>query len=927
MPTTTHIRTRRRFHRGALFLLLALAFVLLLVGPAMAGGPAAADGCAGDGPAPYLHTCGTRIVDANGTPVALHAVNWYGFDSNDFVAGGLRYQSYQAIVDRIKGLGFNALRIPLSNEMIERNPVVSALGPICAHLSCLPSSGADALGPNSDLYGLDALTILKKVVDYAGSQGLYVILDDHRSEAAWGPQENGLWYTSVTCPSSAAPYSCYSAQSWLDDWQKLGAFFAGDPNVTGMDLRNEPHSAHQPSTCADYLASGHWGACGGANNNDTDWARAATAAGNALLSINPHWLIAVEGVSTYPQSNGGFPDDGWGENLQGAAVDPIVFGAPGGGDHLVYSPHNYRFSNSNNGVPPDAMRDAWLRNFGYLIATPTHPYSAPLWVGEFGTCTHANTCIVDTTPGSSSTWFSAFAQYLNYGDTASGVPGSTGWSYWPVNGTYSDSWSYAGNHWKTCYGQRENYGVLGGDWSTLAAPLMQSVLFPPSPTPSSPPGPPGPPGPPSTDTAPATTPSPQAGSPTTTATVAATVTATATATATMSLTVTATAIVSSTALPTTLAATPTVTRTPRAGVPTPTSAGLPIPTATVLASATPETSVRATQAPALQGAVSTPGGTATVAPTMSVTATGANAVSATATLTPTAAGATATTPPLAPAATATAPASATPPPTATPTATLAPSSTPLPTATAVPPPPTQWSTYSCAPYSITPTPSASATPGIRLTPLALLQPTTTVMPRPKPAATRRPAARHTQKKTVKRARPAPPLIGAHGSALRKTVRLDLELRHDTHGRLSGWLRYTDTRKGKRLDLRDGGWRTASTSCGALQSALVVGRLRDKKKVYDATLTLGIDKRHAARFALRLGRSYSLSAALTGSVVITCLPKPSPHKPSYKAPSHKPARKTPRQTTHHATTGHKPPAPKAQGRQAPPKGTAAKPPHR
>jgi len=351
--------------------------------------------------------------------------------------------------------------------------------------------------------------------------------------------------------------------------------------------------------------------------------------------------------------------------------------------------------------------------------------------------------------------------------------------------------------------------------------------------------------------------------------------------------------------------------------------------------ATPETTAHATPAPASQGDVSTPGGIATAAPTISATAT--VALSVTATTTPAAAGATTTTPTRAPAATATAPATATPPSTATATATPSPSpsSTPLPTATAVPPPPSQWSTYACAPYSITPTPSVTATPAIKLTPPALLQPTAsaTANSRPKPAATRQPSARqpqrHMRKKTVKKAGPPPPLIGAHGSALRKAVHLDLELRHDAHGRLSGWLRYTDTHKGKRLDLREAGWRTASTSCGALQSALVVGRLRDKKKVYDATLTLGVDKRHAARFALHLGRSYSLSAALTGSAIITCLPKPSPHKPSYKAPARKPTHKTPRRATtktNHAATSHKPSSPKVQGQgqghQAPPKGRSA-----
>jgi len=480
-------------------LVLAALVALLVIGPlnpAARRSPAHADACGAEGPAPYLHTCGASIVDATGAPVRLRALNWYGFDSNDFVAGGLHYLSYRTIVDHIKALGFNTLRIPLSNELVERDPVVSDLSSVCVNGSCIPVPGttntpitgayllraiSDTVQNNNDLVGLRALDVLKTVVDYAGSQGLHVILDDHRSEAGWSPEENGLWYTGITCPANAAPYTCYSAQSWLDDWRTLGALFAHDPAVVGMDLRNEPHSQFGPSDCPDYVRSAHWGPCGGPNginNPDTDWPQWAQRAGNLLLTINPHWLMMVEGVSTYPQANGGFPPDGWGENLQGVAADPVTFIAPGGNDHLVYSPHDYRFSSTNANVDVPTMYKAWDRDFGYIIASPAHAYTAPLWVGEYGTCTHANNCIVDTTFGSAGTWFSAFVRYLDNGDPAANVPGAISWSYWPVNGTYSDGYVYGGApQWQTCYGQREDYGYLGGDWTTLAATLLYSTTF------------------------------------------------------------------------------------------------------------------------------------------------------------------------------------------------------------------------------------------------------------------------------------------------------------------------------------------------------------------------------------------------------------------------------------------------------------------
>ncbi|HKC73208.1 MAG TPA: cellulase family glycosylhydrolase, partial [Chloroflexota bacterium] len=473
-----------------------------------------ATGCA----APYLHTSGSHIVNACGTPVRLQAVNWYGFDSNDFVAAGLHYWSYKTIVHRIKTLGFNALRIPFSNEMVERDPVVSTLGSICHQDSCVPVPGttttpltgsfllaaiSDTVRSNSDLYGLDALHVLKQIVDYAGRQGLYVILDDHRSEAAWGPQEEGLWYTSTDC-TGAAPYTCYAPQSWLNDWHTVGSLLATDPYVTGMDVRNEPHWVNptvpggparwRPSSCAAYVHYAHWGSCGGVQDNpSTDWPQAAAQAGDELLGINANWLIIVEGGSTYPQSDGTFSQDGWGENLQGVAADPITLTVPG---RLVYSPHDYANYDKDDTVAD--MYNAWTRNFGFL-AVPGSTYSAPLWVGEFGTCADRNTCIMDGTPGPPygngdkyGWWFNTFrfyednqclmdtttnSQVCPAGSSPSYMGGPLSWAYWPVNGTFSDAWSYAQARWQTCYGNREGFGVVGGDWVAPSTPLLLQSLF------------------------------------------------------------------------------------------------------------------------------------------------------------------------------------------------------------------------------------------------------------------------------------------------------------------------------------------------------------------------------------------------------------------------------------------------------------------
>lgn len=172
-----------------------------------------------------------------------------------------------------------------------------------------------------------------------------------------------------------------------------------------------------------------------------------------------------------------------------------------------------------------------------------------------------------------------------------------------------------------------------------------------------------------------------------------------------------------------------------------------------------------------------------------------------------------------------------------------------------------------------------------------------------------------------------------GTALRRAVRLDVQVRRDSHGLLGGWLRYMDTRTGARLALHQAAFRSASTSCGPTPSALIAARLRAGTRAYDASLSLSVDKRHAARFTMRLlgraGRatgSYTVAAALSvsGRATITCLPPPAPHKPAYKPPARTRAART---ASHSATTGRKAAPRTAQGQGQGGRKAPAQPPRR
>ena len=71
----------------------------------------------------YWHTSGNQILDSNGNPVRIAGINWYGFETPDEIAHGLWVQDYHTIINDIAALGYNTIRIPFSNQMVE-TPIV-----------------------------------------------------------------------------------------------------------------------------------------------------------------------------------------------------------------------------------------------------------------------------------------------------------------------------------------------------------------------------------------------------------------------------------------------------------------------------------------------------------------------------------------------------------------------------------------------------------------------------------------------------------------------------------------------------------------------------------------------------------------------------------------------------------------------------------
>ncbi|HEX7303841.1 cellulase family glycosylhydrolase [Lentzea sp.] len=369
----------------------------------------------------YLHTSGNKILDSTNATVRLTGINWFGMETDNKTFHGLwASRTWRQQLDQMAQLGYNTLRVPFSNDSVKPDAKATGINDYT----------------NPDLVGLSPLQILDKVIDYAGQKGMRVILDRHRPTSAG---QTALWYTAGVPETT-----------WINDWKTLAQRYAGNTTVIGADLHNEPHAEGTNPAAA--------GSCWGCGDTARDWRLAAERAGNAILSVQPNWLIFVEGVSC---PSGGLSNvwDGdpsndedcgwWGGNLSKAGQFPVRLSVP---NRLVYSPHEYATSVYNQpwfSAPdyPANMPAIWDKYWGYLYKQNI----APIMMGEFGT-TLANP--VDKV------WLENLMAY-----TGTGVNGMS-FTYWSWNPNSGDTG-----------------GIVGDDWTTVnqaKQSILQPYLIPPA---------------------------------------------------------------------------------------------------------------------------------------------------------------------------------------------------------------------------------------------------------------------------------------------------------------------------------------------------------------------------------------------------------------------------------------------------------------
>jgi endoglucanase len=355
-----------------------------------------------------LSTRRAEIIDANGQTVWLRGVNWFGIETELQVPHGLWKRDYKDMLAQIKSLGYNLIRLPYSVQALRSDYI----------------DGVDfGIAHNQELQGKTPLEAMDLVIQEAERQGLLVLLDSHRLNNQRIPE---LWYGDG-----------FSEEDWIGTWTMLATRYRNQANVIGADLKNEPHGR----------------ASWGTGDRATDWRLAAERAGNAILEVNPNWLIVVEGVE------GNVPGQQlsghWqGGNLEGVRNHPVRLSQP---EKLVYSTHEYGqgvFDQPWFSEPtfPQNLYHRWEIGFHYIATQAI----APILIGEFG-----GRQVDDQSK--EGIWQRQFVRYIDQNHLS--------FAYWSWNPNSADTG-----------------GILTDDWQSIDQPKQQllSQLLPFAPAVSSP---------------------------------------------------------------------------------------------------------------------------------------------------------------------------------------------------------------------------------------------------------------------------------------------------------------------------------------------------------------------------------------------------------------------------------------------------------
>lgn len=404
-----------------------------------------------------LTTFNDQIVDSSGNAVKLKGINWFGFNNGDMLNGMWNYDSlsgdFAVTVQRLKGLGFNSVRLPFSfvnlNGAIQSNythnitpativaiqanltnPSYSTGGKVFPVLSYNPvQTSSNILIPND--------TVLHRftwVIDFFARNGFYVLIDDHTEDPTIGS-------SGVT--------------AWANNWKSLATTITSNMQASSSgrvmyDLLNEPDARGYNWTQMGpaYLAAMD------AINSVTQGQNLFFIEGSGQSGINANWGDGFATNKTVISQSGLSDPNPFFTQL---ATKPYI-------NQVVLSPHIYPPSVTNAGTDYigaglyNRLSTSFgtLAKTGYCVSVVCHRF--PIAVGEFGSF------FIDARDLQ---FFPSFANYLNYtNDAQDGLHNAIdSWFYWSYNPNSGDTGGIVDTSWTNVEWAKINYlsnGTISG---------------------------------------------------------------------------------------------------------------------------------------------------------------------------------------------------------------------------------------------------------------------------------------------------------------------------------------------------------------------------------------------------------------------------------------------------------------------------------
>jgi aryl-phospho-beta-D-glucosidase BglC (GH1 family) len=404
-----------------------------------------------------MTTQGDQIINSEGQPVELKAVNWFGFNNQATMVNGLwgsdsMTVDFATVVYRMQLLGFNAIRLPFSFKDLDLHtqsylvhvppPGQSEIQASVTNPSVPVSSGktippmvappARQPGLSNDYLPNDTTTFDRFlwVVNFFAKNGFYVLIDNHLREDQ----------TVLENP-----------QQWVQDWVKLVTAISQDPvsrKMLMIDILNEPDNFGI-----------RWEASGGHPALKDLYLSAM----DALYPINPDALFFIEGTG-----QGGIGAN-WGDGfatdhnliVQNGLSDPNPFFQAllqkPYANQVVISPHVYppSVTGASSNYTGQGLWNRLTASFGYLTQQGYCDGRGtckvfPVAIGEFGSRFTESKDIQSMQDMA--------AYFNNSGAAADGkhraIPN---WFYWCWNANSGDTGGIVADNWRDIIWQKVDY--------------------------------------------------------------------------------------------------------------------------------------------------------------------------------------------------------------------------------------------------------------------------------------------------------------------------------------------------------------------------------------------------------------------------------------------------------------------------------------